>query len=331
MSDLSDNRRLRWGILGAGRIAGTYATAIGASENGEVVAVGSRDRAKAAAFARQHGIATAHGSYGDLLADPGVDAVYVALPNGLHAEWSIRAAAAGKHVLCEKPLAANAAEGAAMKEAFAGRGLLLAEALMYRRHPVNRMAVGLLHEGRIGPLVAMNATFYCGAGGDDAARLSAALAGGALRDIGSYCVSLLRWAARAEPAAAVARGVENVPGGVDVQMAGVLHFPGGVLGAFGCGYELPFVCRYELIGRDGRIVADGGPLCAWPTGEFTINVWTGDRREDIAVPPANHYQLMAEEFAAAVLDGRPPAWPIDDALANLAVLDQLRAAAGIGG
>ena len=317
-------RKLRLGILGAARIAEAYIKAVTDSRNVVVQAVASRSLEKAAAYATKHGIPKAHGSYEALLADPEVDAIYVALPNGLHAEWSIRSAEAGKHVLCEKPLAANAAEGRAMEEAFSKRGLQLSEALMYRRHPLNQKAMALLREGRMGDLVAVHASFFAPVSESDMARHSLELAGGALRDLGSYCVSLARWAAGAEPGQVSAHAVRS-PGGADVRTGGSLLFPGGVMATFGCGFGTAFSCMYEFVGTKGRLLADRGSLCAWPGGEFKIQLWSGDNFEEIAIPPANHYQLMAEEFADAVLQGKPLLFPVSDSIANLEVLDRLLA------
>jgi predicted dehydrogenase len=315
-------KQLRWGILGCGRIAAAYVKAIDASSNGRLVAMGSRSQAKADAFATTHGIPTAHGSYDALLADPDVDAVYIALPNSLHAPWSIRAAEAGKHVLCEKPMAASAAEGQAMADAFSARRLVLSEALMYRRHPLNLEAIRLLRAGAIGDLVSLHASFHAGITEDDEARTSAAFAGGALRDLGSYCVSIARWATQAEPETCCPCSVINA-GGVDIRMTGALRFPGGVLATISCAFGCAFSCMYEFVGTHGRMLLDRGPLCAWPGGEFAIQLWSGDRHEVIAIPPENHYRIMCEEFADAVLQGKPLLVPVEDAIANLAVLDRL--------
>lgn len=321
---MTQKHAIQWGILGAARIAASYAKAIPQSRNSTVLAVASRDRDKAQVFAEDHGIPRVHGNYEALLADPQLDAVYIALPNALHAEWTLKALAAGKHVLCEKPLAMSAEEGESMRRAAESAGLHLAEGLMYRRHPLNVTALNLLHSGRIGDLVAANATFFAPVGEDDPIRFSVALGGGALLDLGLYCVSLLRWAAGGEPDRIHAVAKRH-PQGVDFWSAGALGFPSGAIGTFTCAYGTPFACRYELVGRKGRIVCDGGPLCAWPGGEFAIQIFpeSGDP-ETIEVPPADHYQLMAEEFADVVLGRCGLRWGLDESLANLRVLDALR-------
>lgn len=319
---------LRWGFLGAARIADRYAVAIPGSNAGRVLSVASRDPARAQAFAAKHGIPRTHESYDALLADPEIDVVYIGLPNSHHAPWSIRALEAGKHVLCEKPLAADAVEARGMQAAAWRTGRVLMEALMYKLHPVNRRTIELLCGGAIGDLLSGHASFYADVPASDPIRLSRELAGGALRDLGSYAVSFLRWAAGKEPLAVAAQAQLVCEGGVDLQSQGLLTFPGGVLGSIGCGFASPFVCSYELIGTKGRLVADNGPLCAWPGGEFSVRHMDLDgKTTDHAVPPADSYSLMAEEFARAVASGGTG--DIQDAVANLNVLDSLRASAGI--
>lgn len=320
---------LRWGFLGAARIATSYAKAITGSGAGSVLAVASRDLVRARTFAGQHGIARPYGDYHALLADPEIDAIYLALPNALHAPWSIRALEAGKHVLCEKPLAANAAEARAMATAAGRAGRVLMEALMFRRHPVNLKTIELLRTGRIGQLVSMQALFHAPVGPDDPIRFSLELAGGSLRDLGSYALSFLRWAADSEPESVTAQAQAVEPGGVDLHAQAILRFPGGVLGSLACGYATPFACRYELIGTTGRLVSESGPLCAWPGGEFQVTLHDAQGETPFAVAPADAYRLMAEEFARVVQDREAPAWPLADAEANLAALDGLRSSASI--
>lgn len=316
---------IRWGFLGAARIAKSYTAAIRASRNGELAAIAARDPVRARAFAEEEGIPRVVDSYEDLIADSGVDAVYIALPNALHAEWAIRALRAGKHVLCEKPLATCAEDARRMRDAASEAGRLLAEGIMYRLHPVNETAIGMLRSGRIGSLVAANATFFAPVGEDDPIRFSAELGGGALLDLGFYCVNLLRWAAGCEPVEV--HGVqENHPAGVDFWTAGAMRFPSGALGTLTCAYGTPFACRYELVGRTGRIVCDGGPLCAWPGGEFSVEFYPESGEPEVRkIPPANHYQLMAEAFADAALGLAPLPWDLAESIANLGTLDRLRA------
>lgn len=323
-------KRIRWGFLSTAAIgASAYVPALRASRNGVLHAVASRDPAKAREFAAAHGFVRAHDSYEALLADPEVDAVYNPLPNALHAEWTMKAADAGKAVLCEKPLAANAAEARRMVEHSRRKRVLLAEAFMYRYHPLTRTAVELVRTGRIGTLRAVRTVFYGvdGKPGDDI-RFSQALAGGAVRDLGCYCLGILRLVTGEEPDRVEAVS-EPLPSGVDGRTSGVLHFPSGVVGSFDCGMGLPFACAYEFTGTGGRLVVDEGAMVAWPGAAFTIKLWPkGGAREDITVPPANHYQLMAEAFADALLGGPPLEFGPEDAVRGMELIDRVLKAAG---
>ncbi len=320
---MNTSDRLRWGFLGAARIAAAYATAIRDSCNGLLGSVAARDPARAAAFARENGFARSHETYAALIEAPEIDAIYIALPNALHVPWALRAIEAGKHVLCEKPLGTNAEDVRLVQERAAASSLSVAEGIMYRRHPLNIRAMEILHSGRIGRLVSGHAAFFAPVGGDDPIRFSKELGGGALLDLGFYCASVLRWAAGEEPDAV--HGSHTLhPGGVDTASAGLLQFPSGFLGTFACSYGTPFSCRYEFNGTAGRLVCDGGPLCAWPSGCFRIEVFDQDGTcalEEIL--PADHYRLMAEEFAAAALGNGDLRWGLDESLANQRVLDQL--------
>ncbi len=318
--------KLRWGILGAARIAEAYATAINASRNGLVRAVASRDPDRAHAFATRNDIAEVFATYQELLDSPSVDAIYLALPNALHAEWTLRALRAGKHVLCEKPLACSATEAATMADAARDAGLVLVEALMYRKHPLNIRAMDYVHSGVLGTLRSVHATFCTSVTESDPIRYRPDLGGGALLDLGVYCVSLLRWATSQEPTSVHAVSQWHAQG-VDECTTGLLTFPGGVVGTFTCAYQAPFACRYEVIGTKGKIVCDDGPLCAWPSEKFTIQLSpTHGQPERICIPPADHYLLQAEEFADCVLQGAVPRWDINESCANLAVLDAIRVA-----
>lgn len=317
---------VRWGILSTAAIAASaLVPAIRAARNGMLHSVASRDGARAREFAAAQGFVRSHDSYEALLADPEVDAVYIPLPNALHAPWCLKAADAGKPVLCEKPLAVDAAEARRVVAYFKERGVLLAEAFMFRHHPLTRQALALLRAGRIGTLQAVRASFFAvqGKAASDI-RFSAELAGGALRDLGCYCTAIMRLAAGEEPVEV--RGVvESMPGGVDARACGVLKFPSGVVGDFACGFDAPFSASYEFLGSGGRLLVDQGAMVAWPGTAFPIKLWSGGGYEEITVPPANHYQLMVEDFGDALRQGRALEFPADDAIANLAAIDRVRA------
>lgn len=321
-------KKIKWGFLSTARIgASAYVPAIRNSRNGELYAVASRDLGKAQAFAKEHGFACAYGSYEELLADPQVDAVYISLPNSMHCEWSIKAAEAGKPVLCEKPLAANADEARRMRDSFGARNLPLQEAFMYRHHPLNQRAAELCKSGRIGKILTIRSVFTSDSRKDGDIRMSKELAGGALRDLGCYCVSIARFVTREEPKSVKALAINYSDDGVDTQISGCLKFPSGIIASFSCGFGSLFTCGYEIFGSEGRILCELGAMVAWPSGQFHLKVWSNGRYEEIPIAPANHYQLIAEHFGDAVLLGQPLIFPADDAVKGMAVLDRLCASA----
>ncbi|MFP4322792.1 MAG: Gfo/Idh/MocA family protein, partial [Anaerolineales bacterium] len=224
---------IRWGILSTASIARRRVVpALQSSRNGEVVAVASRDADRARAFAAEQDIPRSYGSYEALLGDPNIDAIYIGLPNNLHAEWAMHCAAAGKPTLCEKPLALDAKQAQQMVDAFATRGVPFAEAFMYRFHPQTRRVLELVAEGVLGDLHAINAVFSFRLPPEAAEniRLQASLGGGSLMDVGCYCVNLMRLATGAEPEAVTAQALIGKTSGVDERFTGTLRFPGGVLG-----------------------------------------------------------------------------------------------------
>ncbi|TMM13810.1 MAG: Gfo/Idh/MocA family oxidoreductase [Actinobacteria bacterium] len=238
--------RVRWGLLSTARINAAVIPGLKESPLSELVAVASRTEQRAGAYAREWDVPHAHGSYEALLADPDVEVVYISLPNGPHVEWSVRALEAGKHVLCEKPLARHPAE---VERAFAAaerNGRLLMEAFMWRHHPQTSRLLELVRGGAIGDVRLIRATFTFTLV-DDPARIDPALAGGALMDVGCYCVSGSRLLA-GEPVEASARQVVG-PTGVDLRLVGTLVFPGDVLAQVDCAYDLPV--------RLGRDAANG--------------------------------------------------------------------------
>jgi predicted dehydrogenase len=237
---------LRWGILGAGGIAATFAKALPLSRTGRLAAVGSRDGAKAAEFAAKHGGARAHGSYKALLADPEVDAVYIATPHPQHAEWCIRAARAGKHILCEKPITLNHAEAMVVAETARQAGVFLMEAFMYRCHPQTQRLTDLIRNGAIGEVRMIQATFSFQAGFNADGRLfSNELGGGGILDVGCYTTSIARLVAGAatgklfaDPLRVDGRAVLHPETGVDAYAAAVAEFPGGILAHLATGVML---------------------------------------------------------------------------------------------
>jgi predicted dehydrogenase len=323
---------LRWGVLSTAGIATDKAIpGMLRAARCEVVAIGSRDQARAAAVAEQHGIARAHGSYEALLADPAVDAVYIPLPNHLHAEWTIAAARAGKHVLCEKPLALTTADAERMIEVCRTEGVALMEAFMYRLHPSWVAVRELVASGRIGRLTAVSSWFsYFN---DDPANIRniAAYGGGALYDIGCYSVNLSRMLFGTEPERVEAAIIRDRESGVDILASGLLRFPDGIA-TFTCSTRAEPDQQVHIYGTSGRISVDI-PFNIPPDRPTRIRVTAGGdppvapATETIEFEAADPYGVEAECFAAAILDGGPLPTPSEDALANLRVIEAIFAAA----
>ena len=319
---------LRWGVLSTAKIAREKVIpGIRGAERSRLVAIASRDRARADAVAADARIERVHGSYEALLADPDVDAVYVPLPNHLHAEWSIAAARAGKHVLCEKPLAPTAAEAERMVAAAESEGVHLMEAFMYRLHPSWVRVVELVRSGAIGRLVAVQSWFsYYN---DDPANIRNVrdYAGGALYDIGCYCVDLSRLLFDAEPTDVRASIVRDPATGVDVLTTGILDFPGGVA-SFGCSTRTEADQRVHILGTDGRISVDI-PFNIPPDRPTHVRLVRGGDPpvapavETIEFAPADPYAVEVGRFAAAILDGEPTPVPPANAVANLRAIEGL--------
>jgi predicted dehydrogenase len=316
---------VRWGILSTARINRPILAAAGASQRAEIVAVGSRDQGRADAYAHEHGIARAHGSYEALLADTSVEAVYISLPNSLHVEWTVRALEAGKHVLCEKPFSRRPAEVERAFDLAAASGLVLSEALMWRHHPQARRLSELVAEGAIGRLRIVRATFsqqLVELQGPDDARFDPAFDGGSLMDLGCYCVSALRLLA-GEPLSA--RGEQYVgPSGVDLSFAGALAFEDGVLGHFDCSFVLPRRVDLEVVGERGSLFL-GDP---WRGALPEIELRREDDTERIAVERADAYRCELENVSGAIRGDTPLLLGRDDAVGQARTLEALYAAAG---
>lgn len=317
--------KIRLGILSTAGIGRKRVIpALKQAHNLEVAAVASRDLARAQAFAADLGIPRAYGSYEELLADPAIDAIYNPLPNSMHLEWSVKAAEAGKPMLCEKPLAKDAADAQAMVDAFATRGLLFAEAFMYRFHPQIERVKALIDQGELGTLQTMSAAFTFVVRQEDDIRLSQTLAGGALRDVGCYCINIQRLMTGEEPEQVQGAGRVGAASGVDEALAGVLRFPSGVVGHFDCSLRAQQTHLFDVRGTRGRILIEKAFVPA-PDEPTFIRFWHGERYEEIRIPPANHYTLMGVDFAAALLENRPPRFAPGDGVANMRVIDTLLA------
>jgi xylose dehydrogenase (NAD/NADP) len=297
---------LRLGLVSTANINQQILRGAAESELVDVVAVASRDGAKAHAYAAEHGIERSHGSYEALFEDDGVDAVYISLPNGMHHEWSMRALEAGKHVLCEKPYSRNAAEA---EEAFAAaeaNGLVLMEAFMYRHHPQTAKVRELVEGGAVGRLCAVKTTFTFPLDDLTNVRALPELEGGALMDVGCYCVSGIRLLA-GEPQHV--RG-EQVTGttGVDMGFHGILRCADDVVGQFEASFRSPKRQRLEAVGEVGVLTVEAPWRIDWG-GAVTLRRRAGgedaSQVETISVDTANSYRLELENLAEAV-EGRAP-------------------------
>jgi predicted dehydrogenase len=297
-----------------------------ASAGNRLVAVASRDVATADAYAKEWGIGRAHGSYEALLADPEVDAVYIPLPNHLHAEWTIRAARAGKHVLCEKPLALSVADVDAMEAAAREGGVTLAEAFMYRHHPQTLKVKELVDGGAIGALRFVRGTFSFPLDRPDDVRLRPEWGGGCLWDVGCYPLSFARFVLGGEAREVFGSQVLG-PTGIDETFAGQLAFPGGVLVQIDAGFRAPLRTEMELTGTEGRILVRH----PWrPVAEQPILLIRGDVTEEILVAGKDRYLLEIEDLAVAARTGQPPRVSLAESRGNVATIVALLASAREG-
>lgn len=319
--------KLRWGILGTASIAvRRLIPAILRSQTGTAVAIASRDAAKAREAAGRFAIPRAHGSYEALLADPEVDAVYIPLPNTLHRPWTERAAAAGKHVLCEKPLGVDAADAASAVAACARSGVVLLEAFMYRFHPQIERLQALIRAGAVGEPWLVRAAFSFGVAAGPNIRLDASLGGGGLLDVGCYGVSISRLIL-GEPRTAFASAAYEQ--GVDVRLAGALRFEGDRMALVDCGLRTPYRQECEVVGPEGSIVLARPFQPEDDPTVLLIRRARGAPEERVEMPGANQYVLMLDHFAA-VVQGAPARHPPTDAVANMRVVDALARAARTG-
>ena len=326
---------LRWGILSTADIARRKVIpGMRRARRCEVGAIASRDAAVAERVAAELGIPRAHGSYEALLADPDVDAVYIPLPNHLHAPWTLAAIEAGKHVLCEKPLALTVDDATRMAAAARSAGVHLMEAFMYRLHPSWVGVRRLIADGRIGRLTAVQSwfSFY----NDDPANIRniADAGGGAMWDIGCYCVNLSRMLFGSEPVGVEAAIRRDPATGVDVVASAILEFPDGTA-SFTCSTRAEDDQRVEIYGTTGRI-SIGIPFNIPPDRPTEVRIVAGGeppvapRIEVVGFSVADPYTIEIEAFTDAVLDGSATPVPPDDAIANIATIDAIFAAAEHG-
>ena len=308
---------MKWGIVSTADINRKVIPGAHASEKVDLVAVASRDQARADAYAREWEIPRAYGSYEALLDDPEIEAVYISLPNTMHAEWSIKALEAGKHVLCEKPFTRHSDEITAAFDTAERTGRLLSEAFMYRHNPQTKRLVELVAQGAIGELRMIRSTFSYGLYDVENIRLRTDVEGGALMDVGCYCVSGSRLLG-GEPVAVHGEAWTG-PSGTDWAFAGLLRFPDDVVATFDCGTALPERDELEAIGSEGSLFLDDPWHCVHPVIELRRN----GAVERIELEPQDSYRLELENVSDAVRGEAELLLGREDALGQARTLEAL--------
>ena len=328
--------RVKWGVLGNALIARKCVIpAIQTSRNGIVHALATRKPTDADEVVEKNEIRRVYDTYEAIIEDPVVDAVYIPLPNHLHCPWTLKALKAGKHVLCEKPLAGNALQAREMADQAANSGKLLMEAFMYRFHPRSRQIKQMIDEGAIGKPSLIRSAFCFNMGNDviksgENNRLKPEMSGGALMDVGCYSVSVARWLFAAEPVKVQAQAVYH-PSGADTHMVGTLGFANGQLASFEASFISALQQTYTVVGSDGAIELPHNAFVPWENDAVFIQRTRDEEtgREHI-IKGADEYRLMVEHFSDAVLEKTGLNFSPDDSIANMLVLDALSEAARTG-
>jgi len=311
---------LNWGLLSTARINHRLIPAIRAAKRAELVAVASRSQTRATDYAAEWDIPRAHGDYQALLDDPEVDVIYVPLPNSLHADWTVRALEAGKHVLCEKPLALTVEDCDRIIAAADAAGVVAMEAIMVLYHPLHHQARQLIRDGAVGHVKVARSSFSFFLDRPDDVRWEPTLGGGSLWDLGSYPVSLIRWLL-GEPDEVF--GWQTLSdSGVDEAFTGLLRYDSGVLGSFDCGFQEPFRSEAEVAGTEGTLRIQR-PYPISSTSRLLLRKRGTDDEQVITQAQEDAYQCEVEALTAAVLDGAPLAVPLTSSRANVAALTAL--------
>jgi D-xylose 1-dehydrogenase (NADP+, D-xylono-1,5-lactone-forming) len=298
----SRNRRLRWGLLGTARINRQIIPALRNSKYNEVGAVASRTAQHAAEFGREWDIAKTYASYTDLLADPQIDVVYNSLPNHLHAEWTIKAAQAGKHILCEKPFALSTQEALGMAAAADRAGVYLTEALVYRHFDQTRKVMEMIHNGEIGDVLVVRGVFTFSLNRPDDFRWKPEYGGGSVWDVGCYSVSYLNMVAGGAPQTVFAMQ-RKASSGVDETLVGQMQYSGDVLGQFVGSFNLPRHVGVEIQGTRGLLVIHT------PFGIAERNLVTlknNEQEKEFSFKIDNRFQNLVDDYARSIIDRQPP-------------------------
>lgn len=307
---------LRWGILSTARINQALIPILKKSERNQLVAVASRNPARAEAYAREWNIPRAFGSYEAMLADPGIDVVYISLPNTLHAEWTIRAVESGKHVLCEKPLAMSVEEVKAIRAASEKAGRIVAEGFMYRHHPQTLKVKELIESGAIGHLRLVRSSFRFNLTRRGDIRLDPSVGGGSIWDAGCYPISYCRCVVGQEPEEVFGWQIRGASG-VDEIFTGQMRFPNEVFGQFDSGFRSTYHEGFEVIGSEGNVQVH---RAFKPGRTEEIYLVQGDHTETISVQAQELYEGEVEDIADAILLGKPPRIGLADSQGNVATI-----------
>jgi predicted dehydrogenase len=319
--------KFKWGLLSTARINGAILDAMPQSERGEVTAVASRDLGRAQAYAARHGLARAYGSYAELLADPEIQIIYNSLPNHLHAEWTIRAVEAGKHVLVEKPFALSVKEVDDVFAAAQANGRVVTEAFMYRHHPKVLKLKELVDRQAVGAPRLLRLSFTAQLNRPDDYRWDPAMGGGALWDVGCYPVSLARYLLGA-PERALGWQKQTARG-VDETFIGTLVFPGDRAALFECSLVLPYRSRCEVVCDEGVITLNKPFQC--DNDDSWLTVQRGDQTETIELANPGRYWLEIEDLHDAILTGQPPRITPAEIRGHVETIEALLEAAGTTG
>jgi predicted dehydrogenase len=336
---MTDTKMVRWGVLGCGKIANTFAKALTEVDGCTLHAAAARDAERAQAFAAEHGAVRAYGSYGALLADPEVDAVYIATIHPQHAEWIAHCAYAGKHVLCEKPLTMNLREAKQAAKIARDKRCLLREAFMYRHHPQTQQVVNIVESGVIGKVRMIDAQFCFNSGVSPESRIQdRALGGGGILDVGCYPMSFVRLIAGraqgrlfAEPLELKAVGHLDVKSKVDMWTTAVLRFEGDILAKCTCAVQMNAKNKVVIYGETGRILIESPWFC---NGEIRT-IFDDDRPDQVVTPSTERHlyvyeiESFAGELRGQAIGARAVGMRFDDSLGNMKALDWWRAEIGL--
>lgn len=320
------NGRVNWGILGTARIAHDYVIpSILESRNAKVVAIAGRSEEKVATFSDKFAIPKRYKSYDELLRSPDVDAVYIPLTNNLHHNWTIKAAESQKHVLCEKPLAMSSVECREMIAACKSNGVFLMEGFMYRFHPQIDLLFNKIESGSVGKVNEVRSSFWFRLDDFQDFRYQKELGGGALMDLGCYCIDLSRILLRSEPSSVASFSKMNErKEGLDEITLGLMHFPNSRFAYFDCGFLAPLYNPLQIIGSEG--ILELTEAFEFPRHPrlliFQHNSPTPTQTIDLE--KANPYKLMVEHFADCILNDRSPKFSAEEGMNNLRVIEKLR-------